>query len=100
VITVNQVVDILSRVQAGSGWKDVLEAVLPSRKRVEETDGGGAEPPQAGDSEGAAGDTQEHEMVNEVGCTDTMNEVCKMNPGSHHSPTSDARKLDASGQDA
>lgn len=35
VITVNQVVDILSQMQGSQDWKGVLEAVLPSRKRAD-----------------------------------------------------------------
>lgn len=41
VITVNQVVDIMSRLLVNSDWRAVLEAVLPGRKRADAAAAGG-----------------------------------------------------------
>lgn len=97
VITVNQVVDILSRVQAGSGWKEVLQAVLPSRKRAE-ADDRCAQKPSDCDREGPAADknTQEDGLVKDVACTDTRKGMCpmQMKPGADHPPTSKTQQVD------
>jgi hypothetical protein len=47
VITVNQVVDILARLQAQPDWRAVLEAVLPGRKKAGEGGGSRSQSPAA-----------------------------------------------------
>jgi hypothetical protein len=55
VITVNQVVDILVRVQGSNDWKAALEQVLPGRKRADPAAAAAAAPPSGDKPEAAAG---------------------------------------------
>jgi hypothetical protein len=59
VITVNQVVDIMSRLLLNPDWKAVLDEVLPGRKRADGGTGGSSSKEQspAPPAAAAAGDS-------------------------------------------